>query len=48
MHEFMNEPVDHIWTEEEIRQEYSKNPDKKKISKTFCLEMKELNRIIKE
>lgn len=45
--EFINIPVEYNWTEEEIRQEFKKSPDKKKIAKMFCIETKDLNRILK-
>lgn len=43
----INRPIDHTWTDDEIRQEYEKCMDKKKLSKIFCLDARELNRILK-
>lgn len=45
--EFINKQVEYNWTEEEITQEFKKCPDKKKIIKIFCIDIKELNRILK-
>ena len=43
----MNKPIKYNWTNEEIREEFKKFPDKKKIAKMFCIETKDLNRILK-
>ena len=46
MTEYMNKPVFHTWTDEEIRQEYGKYRDKKKVAKVFRITTNELNRIL--
>ena len=47
MKKYMNKPIEYSWTNDEIRKEYEKCPDKKKIAKIFCIEAKDLNRILK-
>lgn len=48
MKEYMNDPVDYDWSDDEIRKEYNKYPNKKSITKAFRITTKELNRILAE
>lgn len=49
MREYMNEPVDFRWSDADIAEAYSRNPeDKRAIKRMFCLTTKELNRILRE
>lgn len=47
MREYMNKPVDHNWTEEDIINEYEKIQDKKKVAKIYCITTKEVTEILK-
>lgn len=47
MEEHMNSPVDQMWTDQDVISEYQKCQDKKKVSRIFCLTVKEVNVILK-
>lgn len=47
MREYMDKPVDHDWTEEDIVNEYEKIQDKKKVAKIYCITTKEVTEILK-
>lgn len=48
MKAYMNKPVDHNWTEEDIVNEYEKIQDKKKVAKIYCITTKEVTDILKQ
>lgn len=46
MERFMNKPVDHNWTEEDIIMESERIQDKKKVAKIFRITVKEVTEIL--
>ena len=48
MREYMNKPVAHDWTEEDIVNEYEKIQDKKKVARIYCISTKEVTEILKQ
>ena len=46
--QFMNEPVNWNWTENDLIQEYGKCQDKRKVAKIFCIPVKEVTSILKK
>ena len=48
MKAFMNKPVDHNWTVEDIVNEYEKIQDKKKVARIYCITTKEVTEILKQ
>lgn len=47
LEEFMNKPVDHDWNDQDVYNEYCKYKDKRRVSRTFCISITELNIIIR-
>lgn len=47
MSEFMNKPVQHEWTEENIIQEFEQCHDKKQVARIWGITVKEVGEIIK-
>lgn len=47
MREYMNKPIDHNWTKEDIVKEYERIKDKKKVAKIYCITTKEVTEILK-
>lgn len=47
MEKYMNKPVEHNWTEEDIIAEYQKIKDKKKVAKIYCITTKQVSDILK-
>lgn len=47
MEEYMNIPIDQVWTDQDIILEYQKYQDKRKISRIFDITVKEINAILK-
>lgn len=48
MTQYMNEPVDHEWTSEDVLQEYEKYQDRKKVAAVFKITTKEVGEILKK
>lgn len=46
MEKYMNEPVEHDWTEDEVLVEYQKIKDKKKVAKIYCITTKQVNDLV--
>ena len=46
--QFMNEPVDWSWTEDDLLREYEKCQDKRKVAKIFCIPVREVTFILKK
>lgn len=44
--ELMNKPIEYTWTEEEIREEFKKVQDEKKMIKIFKLSKLQLRKIL--
>ena len=44
--ELMNKPIEYTWTEEEIREEFKKVQDEKKMMKIFKLSKLQLRKIL--
>ena len=47
MEEYMNIPIDQVWTDQDIILEYQKYQDKRKISRIFDTTLQEINVILK-
>lgn len=47
MQDYMNSPIDQIWTDQDVISEYRKYQDKRKISRIFDITVKEINSILK-
>ena len=45
--QYMNEPIITDWTEDDIMNEYEKCRDKRKVSKIFCITVREVTAILK-
>lgn len=43
---FINEPIEHDWTNEEIICEYNKLKNKRMVARIFCITVRELNAIL--
>ena len=48
MKNYMNEPVDYIFTDEDIIKEYQLYGDIKKVAAVFCIENKIVSQILKK
>lgn len=46
--QFMNEPVDWSWTEEDLVTEFEGCQDKRKVAKIFCIPVREVTEILKK
>lgn len=46
MKKYMNEPVDCIWTEEDIIKEYNNYHNKKSVAKRYLITVKEVTKIL--
>lgn len=47
MQEYMNEPIDQVWTDQDVMSEYQKYQDKRKVSRIFDITVKEINAILR-
>lgn len=47
MQEYMNEPIDQVWTDQDVMSEYQKYQDKRKVSRIFDITVKEINSILR-
>lgn len=47
MEEYMNKPLDYVWTDQDVIAEYQKYQDKRKISRIFDIAVKDINAILK-
>ena len=47
MENYMNPPVEHQWTDQDIRNEYQRCQDKKQVAKICLISIKEVNEILK-
>ena len=47
MENFMNEPVEQNWTENDILEEYEKYKDKKKVAKIYGITTQQVTEILK-
>lgn len=47
MENFMNEPVEYNWTENDVIEEFEKYKDKKMIEKIYDITVKEVTEILK-
>lgn len=47
MENFMNEPVEYNWTENDVIEEFEKYKDKKMIAKIYDITVKEVAEILK-
>lgn len=47
MEQYMNNPVEYTWTDQDVISEYQKYQDKRKISRIFQITVKEINAILK-
>lgn len=47
MKNYMNEPVDYIFTDEDIMKEYQLYRDVKRVAAVFCIENKMVRQILK-
>lgn len=47
MEQYMNKPINHFWTDQDVILEYQKYQDKRKISRIFGITVKEVNAILK-
>lgn len=47
MGNFMNEPVEQNWTEEDIVEEFEKYKDKKKVAKIYGITTQQVTEILK-
>lgn len=47
MENFMNEPVEYDWTEEDIVEEFEKYKDKKKVAKIYDITVQQVTEILK-
>lgn len=45
--QFMNEPVDWSWTEDDLIAEFEERQDKRKVAKIFCIPVREVTAILK-
>lgn len=48
MKEYMNKPVDHIFTDEDVINEYQQFGDVKRIAAVFCIDSKTVKEILKK
>ena len=48
MEEYMNEPVNCVFTDEDIRKEYERYDDIKRVAAVFCLDNKTVKQILKK
>ena len=46
--QFMNEPVDWSWTEDDLVTEFEECQDKRKVAKIFCIPVREVTVILKK
>lgn len=46
--QFMNEPVDWSWTEDDLIAEFEERQDKRKVAKIFCILVREVTAILKK
>ena len=46
--QFMNEPVDWSWTEDDLIAEFEERQDKRKVAKIFCIPVREVTAILKK
>lgn len=46
--QFMNEPIVHNWTDDEIVQEFQRCQDKRKVAKMYCVPVREVTAILKK
>lgn len=47
MEEYMNNPIDHEWNDQDVVSEYQKCQDKRKVSRIFDITVKDINAILK-
>lgn len=47
MGDYMNKPIDYVWTDQDVIIEYQKYQDKRKVSQMFGITVKEINAILK-
>lgn len=47
MEEYMNNPIDNEWNDQDVVSEYQKCQDKRKVSRIFDISVKEINVILK-
>ena len=47
MENFMNEPVEYNWTENDIIKEFQKSNDKKKVAKAYGITVQQVTKILK-
>ena len=47
MQEYINEPIDQAWTDQDVISEYQKYKDKRKVSRIFDITVKEINVILR-
>ena len=47
MDEYMNKPIDHAWSDQDVVAEYQKCQDKRKVSRIFDIAVKEINEILR-
>lgn len=48
MKEYMNEPVDYEFTDEDVIKEYMQRRDIKRVTTVFCLDSKTVKQILKK
>lgn len=48
MKNYMNEPVDHVFTDEDIIKEFQLYGDVKRVAAVFCIESKIVRQILKK
>ncbi len=48
MEKYINEPVNYAFTDEDIRKEYERFNDIKRVSAAFCLDSKTVKQILKK
>lgn len=47
MEQYMNKPIDHFWTDQDVIEEYYKWGDKRKVSRIYDIPIKDINQILK-
>lgn len=47
MEEYMNNPIDNEWNDQDVVSEYQKCQDKRKVSRIFDISVKEINVILR-
>lgn len=47
MEEYMNKPINRMWSDQDVLMEFQKYQDKRKVSRIFKIPIKEINAILK-